>query len=88
MGGIHVSWRCLEHLAGIYTLGHVTGEFSAESSELMDKVVKVTKGSLGSMLPGQEEFVLDKWWRNRRETNICKVVVTVVDIGEAVKLWG
>ena len=88
MGGIHVNWRCLEHLAGIHTLGHVTGEFSAESSEFVDKVVKVTNRSLGSMIPRQEEFVLNKWWRNRSETNIYKVVVTVVDVGEAVKLWG
>ena len=54
----------------------------------MDKVVKVTDRSLGSMIPGQEEFVLDKWWRNRCETNICKVVVTIVDVGESVELWG
>jgi len=86
--GIHENRRCLKHLASIHSLGHITRDFSAECSEFVDKVVQVTNGRLGSMIPGQEEFVLDKWWRNRCETDICKVVVTIVDVGESIELWG
>ncbi len=87
MRGIHVNRRCLEHLAGIHTLGHVTRELGAESSEFVDKVVKVSSGSLGSMIPRQEEFVLNKWRWNWGETNVSKVVVAIVYIGNAITLW-
>ena len=53
----------------------------------MDKVVQVTNGRLGSMIPGQEEFVLDKWRWDWSETNVSKVVVTFIDIGNAIALW-